>query len=96
MADNINVKPDTGDSAVAVATDDVGGVHYPLYKIAIGSDGEASLVSVSNGLPTTASTSDANAFYALKDSVDTLVKQIKISNKYRAIAHGFELTEEDL
>jgi len=48
--DNIKVEPGR-KNAVEVATDDISGVHYPLYKIAFGADGTATLVNADNGLP---------------------------------------------
>jgi hypothetical protein len=51
MADNIKVEPSTEVGAVNVATDDVGGVHYPVYKTAFGVDGAATPVSKSEPLP---------------------------------------------
>ena len=48
MADNIGVKPSTADSAVSVATDVIGDVHYPMYKLVVGEDGEASFVGFDN------------------------------------------------
>lgn len=43
MADNIKVRPSEG--GVNVATDVVDGVHYPVYKMVIGADGKAALIS---------------------------------------------------
>jgi hypothetical protein len=53
MADNINVTPSADGSAVAVATDDVSGVHYPVYKPAFGADGTVTLVSGGSPMPVT-------------------------------------------
>lgn len=33
MADNINVKPGVGATIIPVATEDVSGIHYPLYML---------------------------------------------------------------
>lgn len=55
MADNIKVRPSQG--GVNVATDVVDDVHYPIYKTAIGDQGEAVFVSATDPLPI----SDVNA-----------------------------------
>ena len=49
MADNILVEPGK-KNAVNVATDEVDSVHYPIYKMATGADGEAELVDSDNPL----------------------------------------------
>lgn len=49
MSDNIKVRPSEG--GVNVVTDVVDGVHYPVYKIALGEDGTAVLVSSEVPLP---------------------------------------------
>jgi hypothetical protein len=48
MADNVPVTPGVGAD---IATDDVGGVHYQVIKLAIGSDGSAALVDAAHPLP---------------------------------------------
>lgn len=52
MADNITA-PASGS---VLATDDIGGVHYPRTKISVGADGAASDVSSDNPLPTSVAT----------------------------------------
>ena len=32
MTDNVNVNPSVAAAAVSVATHEIGGVHYPIYK----------------------------------------------------------------
>lgn len=51
MADNINVNPGTGGSAKAVATDEVGGVHFQRVKMTFGTDGVAADVSNASPMP---------------------------------------------
>jgi len=51
LTDNIDVQPGERPGKVAVATDEIGGVHYPVYKTAYGADGSQTPVSPSNGLP---------------------------------------------
>lgn len=48
MADNVPVTPGSG---VILATDDIGGVHYPINKLAFGPLDTATIVSTTNGLP---------------------------------------------
>lgn len=49
MADNFVT--DAGSGGNTYASDDIGGVHYPILKIAYGALDSATLVSTSNGLP---------------------------------------------
>lgn len=49
MADNITLDSMSGGSVIA--TDDIGGIHYQLMKLAYGALDSATLVSTSNGLP---------------------------------------------
>jgi hypothetical protein len=51
MADNIGVRPSTTTGSVSVATDDIGGVHYPVYKNGFGPDGSYSGVTQTLPLP---------------------------------------------
>jgi len=53
LSDNIDVQPGERPGKVAVATDEVGGVHYPIYKLAVGSDGAVTLIDADNGVPVT-------------------------------------------
>jgi len=57
MTDNIKVKPSLSDQGVQVATDDIGGTHYPIYKHAFGAEDSVALVSDANPLPVTATLS---------------------------------------
>ncbi len=53
MSDNIDVRPSTDTGRVTVATDDIGDVHYPIYKIAYGADGSVTSVDATTPLPVT-------------------------------------------
>lgn len=67
MADNIAVTPSSQPDAKDVATDDVGGIHYQVVKLAVGADGAAALVGNDDPLPA----SIQNAFVRGKfDHVD--------------------------
>ena len=51
MADTIKVRPSADNTAVKVATDDISGTHYPIYKTAYGADGSVTQVDATNPLP---------------------------------------------
>lgn len=51
--DNINVLPDPDVTAVAVATDEIARIHYPVYKISYGDLGSQTPVDKNNPLPIT-------------------------------------------
>ena len=52
MSDNITVHPSTEDGRVAVATDEVDLIHYPVYKQAFSEESETPThVSSENPLP---------------------------------------------
>lgn len=53
MPDNIKVKGSAISGAVPVATDDIGGVHYPVYKTAYGANDSVTQVDATNPLPVT-------------------------------------------
>jgi hypothetical protein len=48
MADNLDVTPGSG---ATIATDDIGGVHFPISKVAFGAEGAATSVDPANPLP---------------------------------------------
>lgn len=52
MADNLTTNPGAGGATIA--TDDIGGVHYPISKLAYGALDSATLVSAANGMPVSA------------------------------------------
>ena len=76
MADNIKVLPDGTPAGLAVATDDIGGVHYPIYKMSYGALGTQTPVTGDNRLPV-AIDSKQTAFGELKTSHNTPQVQIK-------------------
>ena len=72
MADNV---PITAGAGTSIATDDVGGVHYQISKLAFGALDTATLVSSTSGLPisavdTTASGTIAAAAASVTFSLD--------------------------
>ena len=92
MTDNITVHPSTEDNRVSVATDEVDQVHYPIYKLALGADGEAVLVSADTPIPV-----QVTAHTHESDSV-TLLNEIsaKLSTliEYESLLHKVDLEEE--
>lgn len=72
MADNVKVLASTDPTAFKVATDEIGGTHYPLYKQGYGADGAVTLVSPNNPLP---------VFLAKADSpVHDAFGRVRVSN----------------
>lgn len=51
MADNLTARANTGDGTDVLATDEIGGVHYPRAKMGYGLDGEYFDVAENAGLP---------------------------------------------
>jgi hypothetical protein len=56
MADNITALANTGSGTDVLATDEIGGVHYPRSKVVFGADGVATDVSAAAPLPVSAAT----------------------------------------
>ena len=51
MTDNVDVLEGIGNGTISVATDEIGTVHYPVYKISYGPFGSQTPVSPANPLP---------------------------------------------
>ena len=51
MTDNVDVTPAQGTIRATIATDDIAGVHYPIYKLSWGVSGTQTPVSLANPLP---------------------------------------------
>jgi len=86
MADNIKVRPSEG--GVDVATDVVDNIHYPIYKTAIGDDGDADLISASNPIPV----SDLSSVEFLKN----ILIQLKKLNAHMAMLTEFEISDNEV
>lgn len=69
MADNLTAAGNTGAGTDVLATDEIGGVHYPRGKMVYGADGAATDVSESNPLPV----ADVNAAELLQELAIRLV-----------------------
>jgi len=51
VADNVPINPGGAPDAFIVATDEIGNIHYPIYKMSYGPLGKQTLVDDINGLP---------------------------------------------
>lgn len=86
MADNIKVRPSEG--GVNVATDVVDGVHYPVYKTAVGDDGEAVLVSSQTPLPISSSISE--------EILQQVLVQLKKINSQLVMLTDVDITDDEV
>ena len=96
--DNIPVNPAIDAGAVDVATDEVtdseGNVtHYPVYKFAVGVNGEAELADADSPLPVQIAkqTHETDSVIVLNE----ISRKLSVLIKYNAILHKIDL-EEDL
>lgn len=86
MADNIKVRPSEG--GVNVATDVVDGVHYPVYKTAVGDDGKAVLVSPEVPFPTSSSN--------VEEILQQMLMQLKKMNSYLAMLTDIDIANNEV
>ena len=99
MSDNVKVNPGQEGYAITVATDDIGGIHYPIYKVSYGADGAQTPVDADNPLPTENKELIASKLETDNDMLNLLndvLSELKIMNLYNAMTHNQELTKEDL
>ncbi|MEN8171413.1 MAG: hypothetical protein ABFS03_00885 [Chloroflexota bacterium] len=100
MVDSIDVQPGTRNGRKAVATDEIGNVHYPIYKLSVGALGTQTPVDSDNPLPVVpdntsliaAQLETSNEMLSLLNDV---LDELRIMNTYNALAHNQELTKED-
>lgn len=88
MADNIKVPDESAGAGPLVATDEVGGRHFQIFKLAIGADGTATLIDAA-GLPVTAAAlplpagasteTTLAALKAVADTIATAAAAIKVA-----------------
>jgi len=97
VSDNIPVNPAIDAGAVDVATDEVtdsdGNItHYPVYKFAVGVDGEAVLVDANNPIPVqiTAQTHETDTVTLLNE----ISRKLSILIEYESMLHKVNLEEE--
>lgn len=86
MSDNIRVRPSGG--GVDVATDVVDDIHYPIYKTAIGEDGNVSLVSPSTPFPINSS--------ELEESLKLIIKQLEKINFQLALLTDVSIDNDEV
>jgi hypothetical protein len=93
LTDNVKVSPSTRATSVDIATDEIDNVHYPIYKVAVGPDGEATLIDEDNPLPIANEPAVNSTVITL---LGELIIEMKIMNAYNALGHDAELTSEDI
>lgn len=86
---------DEGAGTFDVATDQIGGKDYPIYKVSYGPLGSQTPVSESNPLPISFNES-LLASNSIKEELVELNIQMKILNKYMSKWHGEEIKHEDI
>lgn len=91
--DNIDVNPGTQTNKVSVATDVVDNVHYPVYKLAVGDDGEAGLVTDENPVPMEA-LGLVDEFRNLLEVNREILNQLKTMNAHFAEWDGDEYGDD--
>jgi len=95
MSDNIKVKGSELVNAVHVATDEISNVHYPIYKLAYGEDGTATLMT-SDGLPIQFATETVEIQREILQALKTLEKELKIMNIHLSMMTDNEITKAEL
>ena len=86
MADNVTVRPSEG--GIQVATDEVDGVHVPIYKLATGVDGVANVLSSSTPLTI--------RDYTQHDLLRQILVQQKITNAHLALMTEVDFVHDDI
>lgn len=93
--DNIGIRPSTTTGSVKVATDvvieDNENIHYPVYKLATGGDGEATLLGDNNKIPVTF----VEETY-LTNLLTTISKELKVMNLHLSLMTNTNITNEDI
>jgi hypothetical protein len=74
MADNLTALANTGTGTDVLATDEIGGVHYPRTKVGFGVDGSYVDASATDPLPVMAYGELVEAIEALRMAVQALTR----------------------
>lgn len=101
MSDNVFVKPVPGTTSVSVATDDIAGTHYPIYKISFGALGSQTPVDSDNPLPiaqisTVQSVSQQLQLDDIGVKFNGLLKELRIANIHLSIISNYEINSEEV
>lgn len=75
MADNVSINDRTG-TAVAIASDDIGGVEWQRVKIGVGDDGSAQDVSANNPMPIQVLGEAIEAIESMRMAVQALTRTL--------------------
>lgn len=97
--DNVKINEGIGNNTFHVATDEIANIHYPIYKVSYGADGEQIPVSEDNPLPidfTTLISAQLSASLETNCLLNKIHKELKKMNLYNAMAHNQEVTNEDI
>lgn len=81
MVDDIKVRGSTYPTAVKIAVEKIGDTYYPIYKLAVGEEGEATLM----GKDAPVSVESIRLYDLTRDIRDTnleILKQLKLMNSH--------------
>ena len=96
MADNIEVNPGDAAGHVSVATDEIDGVHIPIYKQGFGAEGELTIVDGDNPLPVAFDSDESRNVIDDHAIQRSILKQLKLLNARIEEAFNTSITEEDI
>lgn len=94
LADNVKINPSTRSSGIDVATDEIDNVHYPIYKVAIGANGEAIFIDGDNPLPVDVIESGTKHTTDTVTILNEISKKLSILIKYEAMLHKIDLEDD--
>lgn len=98
--ETVDVNPGRNADRIKIALDLVNGAFYPLYKMAFGIDGEATLVSKLKPVPVELYTTSSNpdeqlvSDLTLKSLLSEVIRQQQLTNVYLAALVGDKLGDE--
>ena len=99
MTDNGPVNPGELETAIIVATDEIDGIHYPIYKAGFGPADSITQVNEDNPLPVSAVVVETPPLTYNTDTVTVLneiSRKLSILIKYESLLHKVDLSEEEL
>ncbi|HND56494.1 MAG TPA: hypothetical protein PLV92_28945, partial [Pirellulaceae bacterium] len=92
MADNVTANP--GSGGAILATDEIGGVHYPRSKVAHGADGSAIDVSEANPLPVVTLHQPAGFWPGYSGAESVIPDRARVDPDHALVTRGAVLTDE--